>query len=190
MLDRLARNVEALLFAADRPLSLQDICDLTGCGPDAAAQSVEAIRTSLEADAHAILLAELAGGWRLVTDPSMGDLVAQMYDERRPGKLSRAAIETLAVVAYNQPCTKSAVEAIRGVDCDSAIRSLLERELIRICGRQETAGRPLTYATTDQFLAYFGLSDIEHLPRRREIDELLAAGPPAEQSGDLFEPSD
>jgi segregation and condensation protein B len=163
MLDRLARNVEALLFAADRPLSLQDICDLTGCGPDAAAQSVEAIRTSLEADAHAILLAELAGGWRLVT---------------------------LAVVAYNQPCTKSAVEAIRGVDCDSAIRSLLERELIRICGRQETAGRPLTYATTDQFLAYFGLSDIEHLPRRREIDELLAAGPTAEQTGDLFEPSD
>jgi len=190
MLDRLARSIEALLFASDRPLSLQDICDLTGCGPEAAAASLEAIRVSLMEDSHSILLAELAGGWRMVTDPALGDLVAQIFDERRPGRLSRAAIETLAVVAYNQPCTKSAVEAIRGVDCDSAIRSLLERELVRICGRQETAGRPLTYATTEQFLAYFGLSNLEHLPRRREIDELLASWPPVEQSGDLFEQPD
>jgi segregation and condensation protein B len=187
MLDRLARSIEALLFATDRPLSLSDLCDMTGCGPEAAAESLESIRSSLEEHAHSILLVELAGGWRLVTDPELGDLVAQMFDDRRPGRLSRAAIETLAVVAYNQPCTKAAVEAIRGVDCDSAVRSLLERDLVRICGRQETPGRPLTYATTDSFLAYFGLSDLEHLPKRREIDELLAAGPPAEQSGDLFE---
>jgi len=189
MLDRLARGIEALLFASERPLSLQDLCDLTGSGPESAATALEAVRSSLEEQGHSILLVELAGGWRLVTDPDLGDLVSQLFEERRPGRLSRAAIETLAVIAYNQPCTKAAVEAIRGVDCDSAIRSLLERDLVRICGRQETPGRPLTYATTGQFLSYFGLSDIEHLPRKREIDELLSSGPVPEQPGDLFEQS-
>lgn len=186
MLDRLTRNIEALMFASDRPLSLQDLCDLTGCGPDAAAGALEQLREALEEMGSSIILAELAGGWRFVTDPSLGDVVSQLFEDKRPGRLSRASIETLAVIAYNQPCTKAAVEAIRGVDCDSAVRSLLERGLVRICGRQETAGRPLTYATTDQFLSSFGLLDLEHLPRRREIEEILASGPPLEGSGELF----
>jgi segregation and condensation protein B len=186
MLDRLARDVEALLFATDRPLTIEDICDLTGGGPDSVAQALERVRESLEEEGHSLSIVELAGGHRMVTDPSHGEMVAQLFEDRRPGRLSRAAIESLAVIAYNQPCTRAAVESIRGVNCDSALKSLLERDLIRICGRQDTVGRPLTYSTTDAFLAYFGLGSIEHLPRKREIGELLANGLPPEPS-DLFE---
>lgn len=176
MLDRLARMIEGLLFASDRPLSAEDLCELTGCGADAARQALLRIADTLETDGHAMLLLESAGAWRLATDPELGPVVSRLFDDRRPGRLSRASMEALAVIAYNQPCTKAAVEAVRGVNCDSALRSLLERGLVRICGRQETAGRPLMYSTTEGFLSYFGLKDLDHLPRRREIEELLSGG--------------
>ncbi len=185
MLDVTARAIEGLLFAADRPLSIEEICDLTGSGADTVTQAIGRIRASLEDEGHAMILQEAAGTWRMVSDPAIGATVAQLYEERRPGRLSRAAVETLAVIAYNQPCTRAAIEAIRGVNCDSAVKSLLERSLIRICGRQETPGRPLTYSTTEGFLNYFGLDDIDHLPRRREIEELIGSEGAAD-GADLF----
>lgn len=175
MLDRMARTVEGLLFAADRALSLEDLCEMTGSGPETVQQALERVHSSLEEHGHAMILLETGGSWRMVTDPSLGETVSQLYEDRRPGKLSRAAVETLAVIAYNQPCTRAAIEAIRGVNCDSAVKSLLERGLVRICGRQETPGRPLTYSTTDGFLSYFGLNDLDHLPRKREIEELIGS---------------
>ncbi|NLP05634.1 SMC-Scp complex subunit ScpB [Candidatus Fermentibacteria bacterium] len=187
MLDRLSRDIEALLFATDRPLSIDELCELTGSGEDSVSQAIERLKAALEESGHSLVIAEIAGGFRLMTDATHGETVAQLFEDRRPGRLTRAAIETLAVVAYNQPCTRAAVEAVRGVNCDSALKSLLERNLIRICGRQETVGRPLTYATTEDFLSYFGLSDIDHLPRRREIEEILSTGMPAGQDSDLFE---
>lgn len=185
MLDVTARTIEGLLFAADRPLGLEEICDLTGSGADTVLQAIGRIRAALEDEGHAMIVQEAAGTWRMVTDPAIGATVAQLYEERRPGRLSRAAVETLAVIAYNQPCTRAAIEAIRGVNCDSAVKSLLERSLIRICGRQETPGRPLTYSTTEGFLNYFGLEDIDHLPRRREIEELIGTEGAAD-GADLF----
>jgi len=176
MLDVTARIVEGLLFASDRPLSLDEICDLTGSGPETVTGALERIQAALEEEGHAMILQEAAGSWRMVTDPGVGSSVAQLFEDRRPGRLSRAAVEALAVIAYNQPCTRAAIEAIRGVNCDSALKSLLERGLIRISGRQETPGRPLTYSTTDGFLNYFGLNDIDHLPRKREIEELIGSG--------------
>jgi len=121
-------------------------------------------------------IAYLAGGYRLVTEPALGTVVSRLFEGRRPGKLTRAALETLAVVAYSQPCTRAHVEAVRGVNCDSAMKTLLERDFLAISGRMETPGRPLLYGTTHAFLEYFGLARLEHLPRLDEIGNLLALG--------------
>lgn len=173
MLDRLARQIEALMVAADEPLSLLRLCELTGCGAESAEQAIERIDEELASGGHAIVVARLAGGFRIVTDPDLGDVVSQLFAGRRQSRLTRAALETLAVIAYRQPATRAQVEAVRGVNSDSAVRTLMERGLIRIAGRQETPGRPLLYGTTDEFLEYFGLGSIEHLPRMEEIETLL-----------------
>ncbi|MCP4646160.1 MAG: SMC-Scp complex subunit ScpB [bacterium] len=173
MLDQLARQIEALLIATDTPITLCRICELTGCGTESAEQAVSRIEAELTSGGHSVVVAELAGGYRIVTDPNLGFLVAQLFEGKRHSKLSRASLETLAVIAYRQPSTRAQVEAVRGVNSDSAMRTLLERDLIKITGRQETPGRPLLYGTTSRFLEYFGLSNLEHLPRMEEIESLL-----------------
>ncbi|MFO7627562.1 MAG: SMC-Scp complex subunit ScpB [Candidatus Fermentibacteraceae bacterium] len=175
-LDRLAREVEALLMASDRPLSIERLCDLTGAGLESVEQAVSRVEDALASGGHAMEIAYLAGGYRLVTDPALGTVVSRLFEGRRPGKLTRAALETLAVVAYSQPCTRAHVEAVRGVNCDSAMKTLLERDFMAITGRMETPGRPLLYSTTPAFLEYFGLARLEHLPRLDEIGNLLALG--------------
>lgn len=174
MLDRLAREVEALLMASETSLSVEYLCELTGSGRESIEQAIDRIVKSLETEGHSITVLTIAGGYRLVTKQEHGNLVSQLFEGRRPGRLTRAALETLAVIAYSQPCTRASIESVRGVNCDSALRTLLERELARIEGRQETPGRPLLYATTNRFLEYFGLSSLDHLPRMDEIGELLA----------------
>ncbi len=175
-LDRLAREVEALLMASDRPLSIERLCELTGAGLEAVEQAVSRVEDALSSGGHAMEIAYIAGGYRLVTDPALGTVVSRLFEGRRPGKLTRAALETLAVVAYSQPCTRAHVEAVRGVNCDSAMKTLLERDFVAISGRMETPGRPLLYGTTQSFLEYFGLARLEHLPRLDEIGNLLALG--------------
>ena len=176
MLDRLAREVEALLMACETSLSIEYLCELTGSGPESVEQAVERVGKALDGEGHSITVLNVAGGYRLATRQEYGNLVSQLFEGRRPGRLTRAALETLAVIAYSQPCTRASIESVRGVNCDSALRTLLERELARIEGRQESPGRPLLYATTDRFLEYFGLSSLDHLPRLDEIGELLAGG--------------
>lgn len=177
MLDKLARQIEALLLASDHVLSLERICELTGVHEDSALQAIERIRDSLTAGGHAIMVRKLGKGYRLGTDPDLGELVSGLFEDRRPGRLSRAALETLSVIAYSQPCTRADVEEIRGVNCDSSLGTLLERGMIQITGRKETPGRPLLYGTTSEFLEYFGLTDLDHLPRVGEITELLGMSP-------------
>ena len=194
MLDQLARQIEALLAAAEEPLTLERICEVTGCGTESAEQAVERIETELEAGGHGVIVARLAGGYRIVTDPDLGYVVAQLFEGKRRSRLSRAALESLAVVAYRQPVTRAQIEAVRGVNSDSAVRTLLERELIKINGREEVPGRPLLYGTTSLFLEYFGLSNLEHLPRMDEIESLLSLSAEdlekaAEESEELFDHS-
>jgi segregation and condensation protein B len=173
MLDELARQIEALLVATDSPITIYRICELIGCGTESAEQAVQRIEAELSSGGHSIIVARHAGGFRIVTNPDMGFLVAQLFEGRRHSRLSRASLETLAVIAYRQPATRADIEAVRGVNCDSAMRTLLERDMIKLAGRQETPGRPLLYGTTPKFLEYFGLNSIEHLPRIDEIDSLL-----------------
>lgn len=186
ILDRLAREVEALIFASERPLSIEQLCEYTGSGEDSIHQALDRLNKSFLDQQHALTIVEVAGGFRIATDGEFGDVVSQLFEGRKPGKLSRAALETMAVIAYSQPCTRIAIESIRGVNCDSAIRTLLERDMIKISGRMETPGRPLLYSTTRAFLEYFGLSNLDHLPRFDEIEELLGMSSSELEERDLF----
>jgi len=186
ILDRLAREVEALIFASEEPLSIQQLCEFTGSGDDSIHQALDRLNKTFSDQQHALTIIEVAGGFRIATDSEFGDVVSQLFEGRKPGKLSRAALETMAVIAYSQPCTRMAIESIRGVNCDSAIRTLLERDMIRISGRMETPGRPLLYSTTKTFLEYFGLSNLDHLPRFDEIEELLGMSSSELEERDLF----
>lgn len=186
ILDRLAREVEALLFASDTPLSLEQLGEFTGSGTDSIRSALDMITDSFNEYQHALVIIEVAGGFRIATDNEFGPVVSQLFEGRRPGRLSKASLETLAVIAYMQPATRGGIEGIRGVNCDSSIRTLLERDMIKISGRKEAPGRPLLYSTTSSFLEYFGLSDIAHLPRSSEISELIELTPDELRERDLF----
>jgi segregation and condensation protein B len=121
---------------------------------------------------------EVAGGFRLATRPEAHAWV-QRLQQVKPARLSRPALETLAIVAYRQPITRAEIEKIRGVAADGVIRTLLERELIRILGRKAEAGRPIVYGTSTGFLEHFGFKELGDLPTLKEIDELLGTPPPA-----------
>lgn len=182
--DALARALTALLFAADAPLTPATLSDLLKRAHAeeewAAPAAPEAILTALEALARGALdgrqgvqLVSVAEGWRLRTAPDLGDVVRRLWPERVL-RLSKAALETLAVVAYRQPCTRAEIEAVRGVDCGGIVRTLMDRELLRIIGRKDEPGRPLLYGTTPTFLETFSLEDLRHLPTLRDLDALRA----------------
>jgi segregation and condensation protein B len=157
----LAAELEALLFVADRPLTNAELAELAAVSPAAVAAALTALAQALEA--RGLRLQELDGSWQLTTAPEVADTVRR-YAERSEGRLSPAAVEALAVVAYQQPVTRGDVERVRGVDSDSVMRSLLHRRLIVEAGRRDSPGRPILYRTTFTFLERFGLESLERLP--------------------------
>jgi segregation and condensation protein B len=167
-LDRL-RLIEALLFAAPEPLAEEDLAERLGDGSDVAALLRELSRSYAE---RGVNLVRLAGGWVFRTAP---DLAAQLTSERIVArKLSRAAVETLAIIAYHQPVTRAEIEAIRGVAlARGSLDRLMEAGWVRPLGRRDSPGRPLNWATTPGFLAHFGLDGLSELPG---LEELRAAG--------------
>jgi segregation and condensation protein B len=134
-------------------------------------QAIEGLNAELEASPLPIVLTKIAGGWRLLTDPQLGDVVARMRKEQRPEKITGAAMETLAIVAYRQPVTKAEVEAIRGVQAGPMLRTLVDRGLACVSGRADLPGSPLQYGTTKDFLERFGLDTLQDLPRDGELTE-------------------
>lgn len=177
-LGRLAGILESLLFASGTPVPLARLIDALD-GPDR--REVTAALTLLteryERDAGGLRLVHVAGGYQLRTPAEHGPWVRRLLGQKPP-RLSRPMLETLAIVAYRQPCTKIEIEAVRGVDADAVLTTLTERRLVRIAGRKETPGRPLLYATTREFLEVFGLPDLQALPPLKELGEgaeLLAA---------------
>jgi segregation and condensation protein B len=153
--------LEALLFVADRPLSTAELAELAEVPAAAVRPALDELRANL-AD-RGIRLQELDDAWQLTTAPEVADRVRR-YAERTEGRLSPAAVEALAVIAYRQPATRGDVERVRGVDSDSVIRSLLHRRLIVEAGRRDTPGRPILYRTTFTFLERFGIESLEDLP--------------------------
>lgn len=170
--------VEALLFSSDQPLTLLLLAEALESGPDEVAEALKALGEEYAARDAGIELREMAGGWLFTTAASQAEWVTRMLRGKRRMRLSRAALETMAIIAYKQPVTKSEVEAIRGVDASGVLATLLERNLVTIKGRSTVVGRPLLYGTTNEFLNYFGLRDLSELPRPEELRALVAAREP------------
>jgi segregation and condensation protein B len=170
--------IEALLFSSDQPLPLSLITESLESEPQRVAEVLRALGESYASRDAGVELREIAGGWMLVTTQAQAEWVGRMLRGKRRMRLSRPALETLAIIAYKQPVTKSEVEAIRGVDASGVLATLLERNLVTIRGRSKVIGRPLLYGTTPEFLDYFGLRDLQELPRPEELRALVAAREP------------
>ena len=170
--DQLVVEAAALLFASADPLSSGRIRALLQRPARPRVQAaLERLEERLATSGLPIVLRRIAGGWRLLTDPEYGDVIARMRKDARPERISAAALETLAIVAYRQPVTKAEVEAIRGVQVGPILRALVDRGLVRVTGRASLPGSPLQYGTTKEFLERFGLPSLKELPRDGELTE-------------------
>lgn len=178
--------IEAMLFVTDEPVGVIELADMLEADPKLVEQALVDLREKLEREQRGIQLREVAGGWRLYTHPAYHDLVEKYVLSWDTRKLSQAAMETLAIVAYLQPCTRAGVASVRGVNSDSSINSLVEKGLIREAGQADAPGNPTLYATTRGFLEKFGLRSVSDLPdlddfapddaTRQLIRERLSAG--------------
>jgi len=174
----LAKLLEAALFAASRPLGLDELDTLDPAAGEAATRAaLQELRAKFAADDHGVQLVEIADGWQFLTAPEYAEAIERAQFALRPRRLSPAALETLAIIAYRQPVGRIEVDEIRGVDSGAVLDKLVERGLIEVSSRGEGLGRPLLYVTTPQFLEILGLKSVEQLPR---LDELsVALRPPA-----------
>src|SRR5215468_397918 len=164
--------VESLLFVADGPMTIQRLGEvLEGVEKEKLRSTLDELQAELENDRRGIRLVEVAGGYQMRTAKVNADWVKKLLGGR-PARMSRATLETLAIIAYRQPITKAEIEAIRGVDVDGVITTLLERELIRAVGRKDVPGRPFLYATTPEFLQLFNLKDLSGLPPLKDMEEI------------------
>jgi segregation and condensation protein B len=165
--------IEAILFASDEPLSadrLVNIAEFNG-GVKQVKKCIETLNQQYEQTGRAFRIEEIAGGFQMMTLPDYNIWLKKLLRERGDNKLSPAALETLAIVAYKQPVIRADVEAIRGVACGEMIRSLMYKGLVKITGKAEILGRPLLYGTTRKFLEVFGLNDLKDLPKAEELKQ-------------------
>ena len=169
--EQMVQVVESILFVATSPLSVGQLADATGMTKDRVNEAIAAISQKHAEGVSGIVLQEAGGGYRLRTA-----LIATNWVRRfmkvRPQRLTRAAVETLAIVAYRQPVTRPEIEDVRGVDSGAVLKALLERRLVKIVGKKEEVGRPILYGTTREFLEFFALNDLKSLPTLREFHEL------------------
>jgi segregation and condensation protein B len=181
----LDKIVEALLFSAQKPFSIREIAKaIRGVEEDLASETPNEFVRVKEAEVAAALeqlkleyiqqnrafqLVEKAEGWQLTTDPAFAKWIRQLFPTPKPARLSAPALETLAIIGYRQPITRAEVEAVRGVNIDAVLQTLMERGLVKIAGRAEIPGRPLLYETTQFFLDHFGLRNLDELPNAEEL---------------------
>jgi segregation and condensation protein B len=180
----LTKVVEALLFSAQKPLSIREIAtaikranaedelspnQFSRVSEAEVAGALEQLKVDYIEQERAFQLNEKAEGWQLATDPKYARWVRQLFPAPKPARLSAPALETLAIIAYRQPITRADVEAVRGVNIDGVLQTLMERGLVKIAGRAEIPGRPLLYETTQFFLDHFGLRTLDELPNVEEL---------------------
>jgi len=174
--DRLRSIVEALIFAAEEPLTLDDLEDLfPGAGRGALQAAIEAVVSRWAGTDGGLQIIRVAGGYRMTTRADLGEWVRALFRSRNRKRLSGAALETLAIVAYRQPITTPEIQAIRGTDTGGVLQTLLEKRLLRVVGRKKVVGKPMLYATTHEFLAHFGLNSLSDLPTLEEFGALAAS---------------
>ncbi|HYR68568.1 MAG TPA: SMC-Scp complex subunit ScpB [Candidatus Dormibacteraeota bacterium] len=166
--------VEALLFASDSPVGLSTLVEvLEGPGPEETVALLQELERDLRDSDRGVVLVEIAGGYQLLSRRECAPWIDRMLRSRRKVRLSRAGLETLAIIAYKQPITKVEVDSIRGVDSGGALHTLLERSLALIKGRSKAVGRPLLYATSPEFLSYMGINDLADLPELKELGTVM-----------------
>jgi segregation and condensation protein B len=184
-----AALVEAILFAADTPLPAAKVGQVARLPQKAVREAIVTLNQRYEQVGATFRIEEIAGGLQMLTLGKYHDVLERLFRERSDSRLSQAALETLAVIAYRQPVLRADIEAIRGVACGEVLRGLMEKQLIRIDGRAQILGRPLLYGTTRRFLEVFGLGSLEDLPKSEELrmpaqkpaqEPAVAATPPAE----------
>jgi segregation and condensation protein B len=163
--------LEALLFVTDRPMKVADLADVARAEAKECRAILEELSGEYRAAARGFQLDELAGGWQLRTAATFAPFVREMTAQK-PVKLTRAQVETLAIIAYRQPITRPEIEDVRGVDAGPVVKLLLDRDLVRVLGKKDEPGRPLLYGTTGHFLQFFGLKSLRDLPTLREFTEL------------------
>ncbi len=164
--------IESLIFVSERPITFDEIHKvLNDYDKDTLFGLIEETRKDFENQQHGIKIIEIAGGYQFATDPIAAPHLSKYYKNRQSQHLTKASLETLAIIAYRQPITKSEIEAIRGVNVDGSIRTLLDRNLLKIVGRKDVPGRPILYGTTKKFLEHFGLNSLEELPQLPEFTE-------------------
>ena len=198
--NQLPGAIEALLFVSDEPVSIMTMSEMLDVRPDRIDRILRALVRGYEDRGSGLELREVAGGWRLFTRPAYHDLIEQYVVSWDTRRLTQASLETLAIVAYNQPVTRAGISSIRGVNSDSSVNGLIEKGLIREAGTADAPGNPMLYVTTRNFLERFGLASVEDLPdvtafapdeaTKALIRERLGGGAaeevPADGDGPLF----
>lgn len=176
-LEHLAQHIESLIFAADSPLPLDEIqaCleETFGMGvhPEELSGAIRQIQERYQRPEFAFEVIEIAGGYQFMTKGAYHQTVGTLLKQKNKRRLSQAALETLSIIAYKQPVSKTEMEKIRGVNCDYALQKLLEKELVTIAGRSDGPGRPLLYGTSEKFMNYFGLRSLRDLPQPKDFRE-------------------
>jgi segregation and condensation protein B len=184
-LNPLSQLIEAALFAADRPLTLDELGALDPeAGHADVRTALDGLREHYDFDGHAVEVVELAGGWQILTRAAFATAIERAQAAQRTSRLSPATLETLATIAYRQPVGRAEIEEIRGVNAGGVLRTLQERSLIEVVGRSEGLGRPLLYGTTPRFLELLGLRDLSDLPRAEELTIALQPHVPLNEGDD------
>jgi segregation and condensation protein B len=174
-IERVSSIVESLIFVSDRPLPFQKMAEaLPEVDRQALRAALDALMDDCRQDGRGLALVEVAGGFQLRTKPENSQHVRTLL-KARPQRMSRAVLETLAIIAYRQPVTRAEIEAIRGVDVAGVLATVLDRRLVQIMGRKDAVGRPFVYGTTKEFLEFFGLKDLSGLPSLRELEDFAQA---------------
>ncbi len=174
-MEGLLRHIESLIFVADQPVSLEEIQETLETAFELKLKQedllidINLLINQYADDKYSMEIIEIAGGYQFLTKGSFHNTIGTFLKNRTNRRLSRAALETLSIVAYKQPVTKSDMERIRGVSCDYSIQKLLAKELVAIVGRSEGPGRPLLYGTSEKFMDYFGIKGMSDLPKPKEF---------------------
>ena len=170
VLEKETALVEAVLFLESEPLSVDALVEITKLSKDVVEIAIENLKERYKSEGCGLELAQMLGGWALVPKKDLWGFLKERYGKKNEGKLSRSAMETLSIIAYQQPVTKAEIEAIRGVSADNMVRLLIERNLIKEVGKKDVPGKPVQYGTTKDFLKFFRLQSIADLPKLDETE--------------------
>ncbi len=175
-LDNLEKYIESLIFASEQPVKIEEIKYVientfnTTISYSELDKSIDSLKEKYNSDEYSFEITEISNGYSFITKPAYHNIIGQYLKALTNKKLSRASLETLAIIAYKQPITKPEIEEIRGVNCDYSIQKLLEKNLVEIQGRDDGPGRPLIYITSEKFMDYFGLKSIKDLPGIKDFE--------------------